>query len=220
MIEWMVGFMGGPNNAQAVAGLFSAITAGVAVFIAIWNGVITRTNARLSVSPALSAWAEYPEVDNPLCEVKLGNKGFGPAIPQSFQVFRDGEPVGGPMFDKVRNLIEGTFGGYLQKVHSVSSLEKGHALGANEEIVIAEFTVSEGLARSGTDGMAQFMKRLSLVVRYEDIYRKKWVFVIHEFDGYTYRDAWWSPACWAARRKFGSVVTTRPPALEADRKTE
>ncbi|UBR49183.1 hypothetical protein KF947_17835 [Halomonas sp. FeN2] len=220
MWERVIELMSDPASAQVVVGIVSVLVAFLAVAIAIWNGIITRKNARLSVVPALSVWAEYPRARNLVCEIKLGNKGFGPAIPQSFQVFRDGSPVGGPMFDKVSNLIAGTFGKYLKEIHSVSSLERGHALGANDEITIAKFSVSEDLVRTGTDGMAQFMTRLSLVVRYKDIYRKKWVFVVNEFDGYTFRDAWWSPSYWSLRCKLGTIVTTSPPSLKVDRKAE
>ncbi|HDZ45492.1 hypothetical protein LCGC14_0194210 [marine sediment metagenome] len=220
MWERVIELMSDPTSAQVVVGIVSVLVAFIAVVIAIWNGIITRKNARLSVVPALSVWAEYPRASNPVCEIKLGNKGFGPAIPQSFQVFRDGSPVGGPIFDKVSNLIEGTFGKYLKEIHSVSSLERGHALGANDEITIAKFSVSEDLVRTGTDGMAQFMTRLSLVVRYEDIYRKKWIFAVHESDGYTLRDAWWSPSYWSARCKWASIVTPPPPSLKVDRRVK
>jgi|TARA_A100001518_G_scaffold2910_1_gene2900 hypothetical protein len=220
MWEWLIDLLSDPDSAQVVVGVVSVFIAFIAVVIAIWNGIITRKNARLSVAPALSVWAEYPRADNPICVIKLGNKGFGPAITQAFQVFRDGNPVGGPIFDKVSNLIKGTFGDSLLKIHSVSSLERGHALGANDEITIAKFSVSEELVRTGTDGMAQFMARLSLVVRYQDIYQKKWVFAVHKFDGYTFRDAWWSPSYWSARCKLGAIVTTSPPSPGADQRTK
>ncbi|MBS8268591.1 hypothetical protein DYI26_07595 [Halomonas litopenaei] len=219
MGDWLIGFLGGPDNAQALAAIFSVVTAGVAVFIAVWNGLITRQQARFSVAPALSVWVNYPEVDNPVCEIHLSNKGFGPAIVQCFQVSRHGEPVGGPMFDKVRNLIEGSFGSVLDRVEYVSSLERGHAFGANEERMIARFRVSLGLARCGTDGMAQFMEPLSLVVRYQDIYRRNWIFAVHQFDGYTFRDSKWSFSYWKARRALGKVVTTAPKDPSEDRRT-
>ncbi|WP_442489379.1 hypothetical protein [Halomonas litopenaei] len=209
-MNWLIELMGGPDNAQALGAIFSAITAVVAVIIAIWNGYITRQEARFSVAPTLSMWANYPEVDHPVCQIHLSNKGFGPAIVQSFQVFSDGNPVGGPMFDKVSNLIKGVFGDYLDEVDHVSSLDRGHAFGANDEVIIAKFRVSPELARCGTDGMTQFMVRLSLVVRYQDIYRRDWVFVTHQFQGYTFRDSKWRLSYWKARLSLGKVVTIVP----------
>lgn len=123
------------------------------------------------------------------------------------------------MFDKVSNLIKGAFGSYLDEVEHSSSLERGHAFGANDEVSIARFRVSPGLARCGTDGMAQFMDRLSLVVRYQDIYRRNWVFAVHRIDGYTLRDSKWRPSYWRARRTLGKVVTTLPKDPREDRKT-
>lgn len=218
MFDWLIEWMGGTETAQALAGVFSAFTAAMAVVIAIWNGIITRKNARLSVTPALSVWADYPDGDNHICEIRLSNKGFGPAVIESFAVFNDGVMVGGPIFDKVRNLIRGAFEGVLDQIEYVSSLERGHAMGAGDEVVIARFTVSPGLTRCGVDGMAQFMLPLSLVVRYRDIYYRRWAFVVHQFDGYTFRDAWWSPSYHSSRRRLGEVVTTPPPNPMADRK--
>jgi hypothetical protein len=196
----------------------SNLIAGSAVAIAIWNGYISRQNARYSVEPALSIWADYPEGDNHTCEVVLSNKGFGPAVIESFAVFSDGNIVGGPMFQKVANAIRGTFGGYLNQIERVSSLERGHAMGSGDEIVIARFTVSPGLTRCGVDGMAQFMRRLSLVVRYRDIYHRRWAFAVHDFDGYTFRDAWWSRSYQRARRQLGSIITALPAGPLDDRK--
>lgn len=219
MGDWLIDLLGGRGNAQALGTVFSALTAGVAVFIAVWNGLITRQEARFSVVPALSVWADYPGVDQPVCEIHLSNKGFGPAIVRSFQVFRDGEPIGGPMFDKVSNLIKGSFGDYLEKIEHVSTLERGHAFGTNEERTIARFRVSHSLVRCGTDGMAQFMEPLSLVVRYQDIYRRKWCFTVHRFEGYTFRDSKWRPSYWKAQWALGSVVTILPKDPHQDRKT-
>lgn len=218
-MNWLVEFMGGPDNAQALGAIFSAVTAVMAVIIAIWNGYVSRQNARYSVEPALSIWADYPDSDNHTCEVLLSNKGFGPAIIESFAVFRDGKLVGGPMFQKVTNAIRGTFSGYLDQIESVSSLERGHAMGSGDEVIIARFTVSPGLTRCGVDGVAQFMSRLSLVVRYRDIYHRRWAFAVHEFDGYTFRDAWWHRSYQRARHQLGSIITIMPAEPTDDRKT-
>lgn len=217
-MNWLVEFMGGPDNAQALGAIFSAVTAVMAVIIAIWNGYISRQNARYSVEPALSIWVDYPDGDNHICKVVLSNKGFGPAIIESFAVFLDGKPVGGPMFQKVTNAIRGTFGGYLDQIESVSSLERGHAMGSGDEVIIARFTVSPRLTRCGVDGMAQFMIRLSLVVRYRDIYHRRWAFAVHEFDGHTFRDAWWSRSYQRARHQLGSIITIMPAAPRGDRR--
>lgn len=217
MFDWLIESMGGPANAQALSGVFGVITASMAVVIALWNGIITRKNARLSVAPALALWADYPSDENNTCEVHVSNKGFGPAVVQSFVVFNDGNMVGGAMFEKVRNLIRNAFNGYLVSIDRVSTLERGHAFGSGDEVVIARFDVSPGLTRMGTDGFAQLMHPLSLVIRYQDIYRRKWAFVVHEFDGYTYRDAWWSPSYHKARWRLGKIITTKPPSPKEGR---
>lgn len=218
MWEWVIDSVGGPDYAQVLVGLMSIVIASVAVIIALWTGYNSRQNARYSVEPALSIWVDYPEGDNHVCELRLSNKGFGPAIIESFAVFRDGNMQGGPMFEKVRSLIKGAFGGYLDQIESVSSLERGCAMGAGDEEVIARFTVSPGLTRCGVDGMAQLMMPISLVIRYRDIYHRRWAFAVHEFDGHTFRDAWWSLSYQKARYKLGKVITTLPPHPMADRK--
>jgi hypothetical protein len=218
MFDWLIEWMGGPATAQALSGVLGVFTASMAVVIALWNGIITRKNARLSVAPALALWANYPGGENNTCVVRVGNKGFGPAVVESFVVFNNGNMVGGTFFDKMRNLIDEAFEGYLVSTDYVSTLIKGHAFGSGDEVVIARFEVSPGLTRMGTDGFAQLMLPLSLVIRYRDIYRRKWAFVVHEFDGYTFRDAWWSPSYHKARCRFGSIITTKPPSPLNDRK--
>lgn len=206
MWEWVIDAVGGPDYAQVLVGLMSVVTAGVAVIIALWTGYINRQNARYSVEPALSIWADYPGGDNDVCEVRISNKGFGPAIIESFAVFNDGTLVGGPMYKKVENLIESAFTGVLDKIDYVSSLERGHALGSGDEEVIARFTVSPGLTRCGVESMAQLMLPISLVIRYRDIYHRRWAFAVHEFDSYTFRDVWWSLSYQKARRRLESIM--------------
>lgn len=202
LIEWM----GGPANAQALAAVFSAVTAAVAICIALWNGYITRQNARFSVEPALAIWADYPSAPSRCCTIYLANKGFGPAVVLSFRMFNDGRPIEGMLFEKTRNAIKTAFGSEVETISEVSGLDNGHAFGANNQIVIARFRVSEALTVLGTDGMSKRMRPLSLVIRYRDIYHRKWVFATYQFGGYTFRDVKWQPAYRRARKILGPII--------------
>lgn len=203
MGDWLIGLLGGPDNAQALGAIFSAITAAVAVIIAIWNGYITRQEARFSVAPALSVWADYPGPENPTCVVLLNNKGFGPAISESLDFFLRGEKSDGLMFDKARNAIRNAFKGVLDDIERVSSGEKGHAFGAGDEMEVIRFSVDPvWLQQYGDEAFSEVMKSLSLVIRYHDIYRRKWVFMVREFDGHTYRVAWWNLSYQIARKRY------------------
>lgn len=100
----------------ALAALFSAITAAMVVVIALWNGYITRQGAQSSIEPAFSAWADYPETEEQFCTLLLANKGFGPGIVTSFELFCDGTRVEGHLFKKVRNALRAAFGHHLQGI--------------------------------------------------------------------------------------------------------
>ncbi len=206
----LVESMGGAANAQAFGALLSLVTATIAIIIAIWNGIIIQKQARLSVIPALSIWANYPTRDSPIVRVTIANKGFGPAIIQSFQVFRDGSEIGGPLFEKTITLIKSSFGRHLSGKIYAATLERGHSLGTGDEVVIAEFSVTPELIRCGTDGVAQLMKPISLIVRYKDIYGRKWAFAVHEFDGHTFKDSCCSSSYRSARKQLGNIISSPP----------
>lgn len=184
--------MGGATNAQAVAAITSSFTAAVAVIIAVWNGYITRKHAQLSVVPVLSLWAEYPGNKKHRCTVKLGNTGFGPALIRDFEVWHNGKIVQGFLYTRVADAIRRSFGDQVIDIPWTAAMEKGFAFGSNTAVNIAEFTVQQRLAESGPEEFSVYMRPLSLLIRYQDIYQRKWVYFHHEFNDYTYRASWWN----------------------------
>lgn len=191
-MDSVVQWMGGAANAQAVAAVASSITAAAAVVIAVWNGYITRKHAQLSVVPVLSLWVGYPGNDSDRCTVKLGNTGFGPALVNNFEVWHNGEVVEGFLYQRVANAIRSAFGSHVTAILRTVAMEKGFAFGANSAVDVADFAVSSSLARLGPEAFAGYMTPLSLLIRYQDIYERKWIYFHHEFSDHTYRATWWS----------------------------
>jgi len=158
-----------------------------AIFLAIWNGRQTSRHSKLSVIPAFSVWADYPEVGNAHCTISIGNKGFGPAIIDETLIFYGSEKMEGVHFENIRAAVKRAFGESLVDVYQVASGEKGHAMGAGENLDLAEFQVTSELVHSGTEVFSEMLAPIVFSMKYHDIYRRRWVFLVHEFVGYTIR---------------------------------
>lgn len=180
---WIGSVFSTPANTIALA----------AVFVSLVSAWSSWRHGRLSVLPAFATWADYPSEDEPICEITLSNKGFGPAMINSVEVWNGHYQMPGRFHMPVRELIERVFGPYDLKIIKVSGVDKGHAFGAADKIILARFEIEKPLAMCGDDYFSALLEPMSIVVRYRDIYRRRWVYTIDEFVGYTYRCAWWSP---------------------------
>lgn len=172
-----------PSNVIAIA----------AVVVSLMSARATSKHGRLSVLPAFSVWAEYPSAHSNSCEITFSNKGFGPAIIDSVELWNGIRQGEGQFHLLIQNVIEEVFAERLEGDGYWSNVQAGHAFGQGDEITLAKFNVDNALAQSGIDQFSGFLAPIKLVVRYHDIYRRKWVYTVDQFIGYTYRAAWWSP---------------------------
>ena len=159
----------------------------IAITVAIWTGRQSQQHAGLSVIPAFSAWTDYPLGDNQEVVLTISNKGFGPAIIVSMDAFYAGKPVQGYMFEQISSAIEMAFCDDLIDIPEASSDEQGHAFGASEDRVLARFYISEDLVMQGIEAIGERMRPLTLSIKYKDIYGRKWVYLVEEFVGKTWR---------------------------------
>ncbi|EPC02481.1 hypothetical protein L861_08965 [Litchfieldella anticariensis FP35 = DSM 16096] len=182
-IKWINNIFSNTGNTIAAAALLVS-------FATAWT---TRKHGRMSVIPAFSVWASYPSEEDPECAITLSNKGFGPAIVTSMTVWNGKKKIEGRFHNMMQRLIEDAFGGYLVEIVYTSSVEKGHAFGTGDDLLLARFIVSPGLAREDIETFSQFMAPLAFTLKFKDIYGRKWVYAIDEFSGYTYRESMLNP---------------------------
>ncbi len=176
-----------------------------ALGVSLWSARQSARHAGLSVVPALSVWANYPRDKNKDCGLQLINKGFGPAVFQEMRIFYDGEEMKGFQFEAFKVALERAFGKDLEKCYQVAASVKGHAIGVNEEMPLARFSIAQSLVDQGSEEIGERIARLSLTVKYRDIYRRKWIFVVERFTGYTLRVNSPSYAFWY-RFRFNHLI--------------
>lgn len=161
-----------------------------------WSAYSQWRTGRNSVQPVFAVWASYPGYKDDLCTVEISNKGFGPATVEEFSVFYKGEPGKGFSHEKVRDVLQEAFAGKAC-ILKVAAIDLGYAVGAGETVVLASFYPPEedkysvGVRERGAisnEALAGYMSDFSLVVRYTDVYDRKWVFVTCQFRAYTFRD--------------------------------
>jgi len=195
-LGWMKSVFSTPANVIAFSAVFVSL-------VSAWTG---WRHGRLSVLPAFATWAEYPSKNSRVCEITLSNKGFGPALINSAEVWNGHYLMPGRFHVPMRELIVKVFGPYGCEIEKVESVDTGHAFGAGDKIVLGRFRVDSALAACGDDHFSTFLEPVALVIRYQDIYRRRWVYTIDEFIGYTYRRAWWNPRYLWARFIKGRKV--------------
>ena len=80
--------MPAPPESINLVEIGALVTAVVALAATIWQAAITRQHNKLSVRPVLTLHRR--EIDG---LIELKNNGFGPAIIQSYEIYKDGELV-------------------------------------------------------------------------------------------------------------------------------
>ncbi|WP_342632122.1 hypothetical protein [Marinobacter alkaliphilus] len=158
-----------------------------AISVAVWTGRQSQQHAGLSVIPAFSVWGEYPTGANRRCKILVANKGFGPAIIDRVELFFNKDRIDGYMYEKVQAGIKQAFGGHVVDIERSATEEKGHAFGADREIELARFVVTEELVKQGAQGIGERLRPMTLTIQYSDIYGRKWYFLVREFEGVTWR---------------------------------
>ncbi|WP_157958866.1 hypothetical protein [Salinicola sp. RZ23] len=165
------------------------------IFVA-WSAYSQWQSGRNQVQPVFAIWASYPGHEDGLCTIDVHNKGFGPAIIRDFQVFYKEKKGKGFSHEKVRDVLGKAFEGQI-RVSKVAAMDFGFAMGANDYMTIASFYPPEEKGppdggreclRMPNDELAGYMADFSLVIRYTDVYERKWVFVTDKFKGHTFRD--------------------------------
>lgn len=179
---WWSSFVAEPSNVIAAA----------AVFVSLMSAWVTNKHGRLSVLPAFATWAEYPSARSSECTITLSNKGFGPGIVEAVEIWNGDKRGEGRSYRAAENAVRDAIGPHIQGEGNWALPGPGQAIGQGERIVLAAFTVDAELAQGGVEELSNYLSALSLVVRYRDIYNRKWVYTVHQLVGYTYRRAWWS----------------------------
>lgn len=142
----------------------------MALVVSIWNAAITKRHNRLSVRPHLS----LANLHRPIGTVKiiLSNTGIGPAIFRSFEVHMDGAGTVVTSMDAMGEAIKklelnGTFEYYFPA--------EGDALPSGESIELLSIEAASA-SRSELQQIRAGLGRLSFHVKYESMYREKFLF--------------------------------------------
>lgn len=113
---------------QLIAGC-AVIVSAIAVLLALYEGILSRAHARLSVKPALEIELEYSEREG-LFSVQLGNKGLGPAYITEYRIQVDGETLRHSAVDVWEKVFEKV--GLSSSNYRLQSLNSGTVIAANE----------------------------------------------------------------------------------------
>jgi len=187
-MEWILSILEWVISETFIAKLSAEMWVSLtAISVAVWTGRQSQQHAGLSVIPAFSVWGEYPTGENRRCSIRVANKGFGPAIIDRVELFFNGEKIDGYMYEKVQSGIKQAFGDQVVDIERSATEEKGHAFGANREIELARFVVTEDLVNQGAQGIGERLRPMALTISYRDIYGRKWYFLVQEFVGITWR---------------------------------
>ncbi len=150
------------------------IIAGLALLLTVWQGWQTRKHNRLSVKPLLKIIADErikPSFSNlsPIqqLDLKIINKGLGPAIIKNFILQFDGKELtrNNQKFhmDKVREKLRGKVG----KDAKLSFLVSDSVMQAGDNTLL--LGIEYDLAKDSTDGI----DKLDILVEYYSIYKDK-----------------------------------------------
>ncbi len=151
-------------TADRAIALASAVVAGAALFVAVWQGILMRRHNRISVRPNLRF--DLPLDAGPLRFV-MRNTAFGPARIEEVTLAVDGQAIDGPLTDALRNAFI-RIGLHGLVIHG-NLLYKGSSIAAGEDYVF--FTLVN--TRDGDalrELAARGISRLTVEVRYRSIY--------------------------------------------------
>ncbi|SDK78353.1 hypothetical protein SAMN05661010_00070 [Modicisalibacter muralis] len=191
-----------------------ALASVVTLWFVAWSAHSQWRTGRNSVQPVFSVWASYPGHEDELCTVEIHNKGFGPAVIQDFRVFYNNKQGQGFSHEKVRDVLRKAFDKNI-RVSRVAAMDFGYAMGAGDHIELASFYPPEENRQSvgawervriSNEALAGHMSGFSLVIRYSDVYERKWIFVTHQFEGHTFRDKPKSRTYRELSSKFGHLL--------------
>ncbi len=150
-----------------VVSISAAIIALSALFVSIWQGVLSRKHSRLSVRPRLridrNIYLRAP------IEIVLSNYGIGPAILLKFGVYLDGEKIDKgdipPVAEALKRLdIHGQVDTYTPSEGDIIGIDEKIAL-----LCIREFPDNiENLGK-----LKKSLKRIGFQIQYMSMYREK-----------------------------------------------
>ena len=149
-----------PDTAIALG---SAVVAGAALLVAVWEGVANRKHNRLTVRPLLrSDWHAEP---GPV-RVVVRNTGYGPATIRDIAVFVDSQLINQAFPESIEAAIQ---------LLKLEVLPQGYApmpgtpIAPGEEFVLLKFSRTEGQPEL-SKRLVQALRPLTIVVRYTSMY--------------------------------------------------
>jgi len=149
-----------------------------ALFLAIWQGVVSRNHNSLSVRPYLIFHVNN-QCEEPQLSVELENVGVGPAVINHYSVLLDGvdqdlsKNSAFVEIAKQLNIPDKTYGG--GKVYS-----QGEAIPAGGNAVIFKVITKHG-KDEGFDGenADNELGRIQIVIKYESLYGASFTVKLH-----------------------------------------
>jgi len=152
-----------------------AILALCALFLTIYQSLLTRKHNRLSVKPKLSSFTDFQRPFNStiIYSVKVVNRGLGPAYINRFRIIYEDKEYEITEIEHIHALVLKEFGGQLDGAQSYYGfLRKGAVLGNADSFQIANLFLSvanDDEARLIPSRIAKF----NMIMDYESAYKEK-----------------------------------------------
>ena len=161
---------------ELVISTSSVVIALAALFVACWQGHLTRRHNCLSVLPSLQTHTEQSNSGLAGCvELTLSNSGVGPAIIKTIQLKKNGKPVG----ELSNELVDAELNNLRLKTKNVRTLwmEPEYFMSEKEKLslVLIEFesTDPKVTASSLLDKIRQIFDSYEIKITYESVYGDK-----------------------------------------------
>lgn len=150
-----------------------------ALLFTAYQAYLSRKHNRISVTPRIASFGiRNSEKGIGRLQIKLSNRGLGPAVFEDYQIELDNIPQEFKNSKEALSFIENMVG-IINIKSTVISLLPGHILGIGESISIMDihFVDEEG---EGWDHIENLIDRLSLRVRYCSLYADKYEYHSNE----------------------------------------
>ncbi|SDF22103.1 hypothetical protein [Phytopseudomonas seleniipraecipitans] len=156
---------------SAIAAMFSAITAAVAVWYTRKQIKSHERHNRLMATPHLSAW-NHADIEPGLYQFSIENTGIGPAVVREISVSVGGEKIKGWSADLVELAVEKLFGATEHEA-SYEMFVINDVLPPGKKFTVLSIKIP---GTTGGDIQEFVTEQVSLMIKYESILGDKYVF--------------------------------------------
>jgi hypothetical protein len=151
---------------QTITGIASAFIALCALGLSVWQGLVARKHARLSVRPHLSHFS-HGDGGSGVYTIEIVNNGIGPALIQKCTVKVDGKPVPGNNADVTESAVKTLFPTQPTRATNFGYLTPGHAFRPNDQWVFVQLEFANPPEYKFVE---KTLERLDLEIAYTSFY--------------------------------------------------